>query len=231
MGVWLCMIREYSFKGHPYKIECSDVHASWWTHEDEHEVRMRQWNIRPGEVVLDIGAAYGSYSLVALALGAEFVFAWSPQGPPGQEPERVLFEKSLALNGWQNKAFVYNSGLYSQAGWLNVDTQQMVEEQEHPSVIKVETLDGWTSGIMDHRSGDMRIDWLKLDVEGAEVEVLKSGIETIKYFKPKIQIENHLFVRNTIVEEIQSFLLPLGYIEIETVPYHSVSHSLYHPIG
>lgn len=226
MGVWLCMIKEYSFKGHPYKIECSDVHASWWTHEDEHEVRMRQWDIQPGEVVLDIGAAYGSYSLIALALGAEYVFAWSPQGPPGQEPERVLFEKSLLLNGWQDKAIVYNSGLYNQTGWLNVDTQQMVEPQEHPSVIKVETLDGWTS-----RVDPNKVDWLKLDVEGAEVEVLKSGIETIKKFKPKIQIENHLFVRNTIAEEIRDLLLPLGYIEIENVPYHSVSHSLFHPGG
>lgn len=220
--------RTLDFRGVPYKIVCFDTfaqHPSWYSFEDEHEVRMRQWAIEPGDVVLDIGAAYGSYTLTALTQGASRIYAWSPQGPKDEELEKETLRKSLELNGWTDRCTVYGTGIFSESGWLDVNTQQVSPDKiVSPDVIEVEPLDAWRN-----RTKLERIDWVKLDVEGAEVEVLKSGARTIREFRPKIQVENHLFKRASIEQEVRDLLISWNYREIQSVPYHSVSHSVYHP--
>lgn len=226
------MIREFSFRGVPYKIECTEVpgfqHPSWFSFEDESNVRDRDWLITPGDIVMDVGAAYGSYTLTALASGAAHVYAWSPQGPPGEETEAEMMRKSLALNGWQDKATIYESGVYSNTGWLNASTQVFSfepPEKADGDIIQVETLGDWFD-----RVNPARIDWMKLDVEGAEVEVLFGAEKLIRALRPKIQVENHLFKRATIADEVREFLVgECDYREVGTHPYHAISHSLYVP--
>jgi hypothetical protein len=71
--------------------------------------------------------------------------------------------------------------------------------------------------------------WMKLDVEGAEVHVLQGAKETIKRYRPKLLIENHLFVKRTLEQDVRDLLLSWDYREVATHPYHSVSHSFYEP--
>src|SRR5271157_2433933 len=62
---------------------CKDVsltnhaYATHWTFEDEKEVRERHWHFSPGDVVLDVGPAFGSYTLTAAIQGAS-VIAFEP---------------------------------------------------------------------------------------------------------------------------------------------------------
>jgi FkbM family methyltransferase len=224
------MIQERTFRGHPYKIECSDspqvCHPSWFSFDDESDVRERDWNIQKGDIVMDVGAAYGSYTLTALAVGAEHIYAWSPQGPPNEEPERELMAKSLALNGWANKCDIYSWGVFDKSGWLNASTQEFHETapEPHGDIIAVETLDDW-----NRRVRPERIDWMKLDVEGAEVDVLRGAEELIRKFRPRIHTENHLFKRATICDEVRTILAGHGYHEDSTHPYHAISHSRFDP--
>jgi len=202
-------------------------HPSHWTHYDEQSVRNAMWNIESGDVILDIGAAFGSYSLTALVRGAERIWAWSPQGPVGGTPEKVMFEQSLKLNEWSDRVTVYGDhGLFNSDGWLNTETQEFTEEQPPPSpdVIRVSTLDTWGK-----QNRPSKIDWLKMDVEGAEVEVLRGGVAFMQYYRPKVLVENHNFKRATIEQEVRDFMLGLNYREVSTVPHHSVTHSLYVP--
>ena len=223
-------VRDLQFKGAAYKIWCVETisqHPTWFSFEDEASVRDSMWDVKPGDVVLDVGAAYGSYALTALASGADFVHAWSPQGFSGEETEAEVLKKSLDLNGWSDRCSVRGDGAYSRVGWLNADTQEFTESEPSPmgaNVIKVQTLDGWASG-----EDLTRVDWMKLDVEGAEVDVLKGADGIVRRFRPKILVENHLFKRATIADEVRGLLIPSGYREVATVPYHSVSHSLYVP--
>lgn len=225
----------YSFKGHSYKVACathSSQHPSWYSFEDESSVRDAMWDVRPGACVFDVGAAYGSYTLTALAAGATRVFAWSPQGEPGIPHEREFLAESLRRNGWADRVTTYGTGVYDRDGWLNAMTQEFSVEPPtsfNNDVIQVGRLDSWyENDFVPNESKNAYSEfWLKLDVEGAEVDVLRAATHLIGDLRPHIQVENHNFKRATIEAEVRAVLTGLGYREIVTNPYHAVSHSLY----
>ena len=60
-------VRELSFRGVPFRISCRETHpqhSSFFTFEDENAVRERDWGVRPGDFVLDVGAGV-SHSVYA----------------------------------------------------------------------------------------------------------------------------------------------------------------------
>ena len=122
----MSLVKYMSFRGHPYKIAYTEKFPqdpSWFTYDDEVSVRDRQWDVKPGDVVLDVGAAFGSYAVTALACGAEHVFAWSPdEGDNSLE----MFGETIALNGWTSKCTIINDGVYSADGWINPLTQSLL---------------------------------------------------------------------------------------------------------
>lgn len=243
--------KKANFKGREFKFCCYDgptanFHPSWWSHVDEAEVRERDWNIPERAVVLDIGAAYGSYTLTALAMGAEHVYAWSPQGPPGEFSEKDFLKMSLEENGWSYNVTFIDGGLYGATGMLHADTQEFLTYMEacekrinlqDNAWLSVQTLDSlWECGELERvkhaRSSNI---WMKLDVEGAEARVLEGAKQFIATCKPVIQVENHNFKNKNIEVDVA---MALGYAGIgsdvryelqHTVPHHSVSHSLWFP--
>ncbi len=219
---------KYSFRGVEFLVACEEVgsmpqHPSWFTYEDESTVRDRDWAVKEGDFVLDVGAEFGSYTVTALSQGAAFVWAWTPQGFRGR-PARDYLDETLRLNGWQDRCEVLTTGIYDKDGWLNTVSQRLspVEPEPDPNVIRVEALDSWFG-----RVNPSRIDWLKIDVEGAEVEVLKGAYDLISSMRPIVLVENHVFMKATLRDEVESALSALGYKHIHTIPHHGVSHSLY----
>jgi hypothetical protein len=53
--------------------------------------------------------------------------------------------------------------------------------------VRTETLDRLMASINPEK-----IDWLKIDVEGAEIEVLKGAQDTIEKYNPRILLEYHV---------------------------------------
>lgn len=218
--------------GNSFNFIFDEVHASHWSFTDEDSVRAAWWHIKPGEVVLDIGCAYGSYSFPALAQGAGKVIAWAP------ENYKEKFLANAMVNGWSDKVEFHDLGLWSQAGWLQIfDGNPMPKflgekPAEHaPSdiIFEVKALDEYQFD---------RVDWIKMDVEGCEVEVLRGAAETIRKHRPKILIENHLFKDGSINQKCEDMIASafqangandLGYHPRQEMPYHSVSHSLFLP--
>ncbi len=231
-------IRKLSFRGIPYRIvafpERHPQDPSWFSFVDEADVRERDWNVSAGDVVLDIGSAYGSYTLTALAAGASSAHCWNPDS---EENESLML--SLAENGWEGKVKIQEVGLHSKTGFLRDVDQAFLEDvggevrsygkagsfrSSEPSggFFRVIALD-------DHELGEARIDWMKIDVEGAEVEVLRGAKKTIGRYKPKVLIENHQFIDPGLAVKVGEVMGSLGYRHVSTHPHHSVSHSLYHP--
>jgi hypothetical protein len=73
-------------------------------------------------------------------------------------------------------------------------------------VVQTATIDEMVrSGIIE------KVDFIKMDIEGAEVEALKSTVETIKKFRPKLAL--CLYHRESDFQTIPEFIhsLNLGY--------------------
>ncbi len=215
-------VAQYEFRGKPYLIACKNLgsmpqDASWFTYEDEAVVRDRDWTIVEGDVVLDVGCAYGSYVLTALATGAAMVHTWNPNAN-----ENNYMRASLELNGWLDKCVIHEDGLWSKTGFLRDTDLEFTEDVPVEAAFPVRTLDSYELGLD-------KVDWLKLDVEGAEVEVLKGAEQLIRKFTPKVVVENHQFKDATIEARVKAFLGNLGYEEVRVVQYHGVSHGLHVP--
>jgi FkbM family methyltransferase len=229
------------FKGRFYRQVAVDRMAgdpSWYSFDDEQSVRQEFWNIGEGDLVFDIGAAYGSYAITALLMGASHVFAWSPQGHPGSpdgEKEADFLRSNAEINGWADRCSVYEEGLFDRAGWLHTETQEFfpLEGEKPPphwGIIPVRPFGEWFDA--EFVAKGFRLNspktWVKIDVEGAELEVLRGlRLPLIAPASPNLLIENHNFKRGTLEDEVRQLVTGWGYHEVATRPYHSVSHSFY----
>lgn len=231
--------RTYSFRGNQFRVVCSDEpwHPSWFTFEDETETREQLWRIQPGDVVLDVGADFGSYSLTALACGAARVYAWSPPFKLKTTPlEAETLNRSAALNGWEHRITVYRSGLYSETGWFagfdgprlgqlfatKGEAMRCVEGQDgHCAVFPVDRLDAYQE--FD------RVDWLKIDTEGCEEAVLRGGEQIIRRCKPRIILEFHYHLDDECEDKCTALLESWGYRMTGRMPHHTIAHGLYEP--
>jgi FkbM family methyltransferase len=234
--------REYGFRNFTFKVRCLDSpsdHGSSWSFIDEDSVRQRHWNVEKGDFIFDLGAAYGSYTLIALAMGASGAIAIGFQSPPvHREPGRQdnliseadTFAASLEANGWRSKVKIdATNGLYSEAGWF--DTQRSLFFREKPAgatweIIRVVPLDS----LVKPSDFSAKRYWMKLDVEGAEVHVLRGGEKLIRALRPRILVENHELHQKGIGQEVRSLLESWGFHHQLTETYSTaVSHSFYLP--
>ena len=72
------------------------------------------------------------------------------------------------------------------------------------------------------------VDFIKLDVEGAEYNAILGAEQLIKKYKPTLLIENHLFHDRQMENKILALVLgwDIGY-EVRVQPYAAVSHTLF----
>jgi FkbM family methyltransferase len=203
-------------------------HASWWTFDDEQEVRDRWWHPKEGEIVLDVGAAFGSYALPALAAGARVV-CFSPA-----DFDTELLCKNLELNPeLARRCLVVRDGLHEGDGWFDPDRSLfspkgevlLITAEQFEHLLRVRSLDSWLA----ERPGIDRVDWVKMDVEGAELGVLKGAEDMLRRWRPRLLIELHEQHVPDMAARVWSFLddLRLGYRCAGPIKHCAVSHAFY----
>jgi FkbM family methyltransferase len=201
--------------------------ASTLTFDDEEIIRQQYWYpfIKKDDIIFDIGAAFGSYCLPALAMGAT-VYAFSPE----HEYPKIL--NTIAENkGFKERCHVYDFGFYSDLGYFKTDTAKFYNEMSQKDA-KAVNAGNWTGWYIPVQKLDMfvstlglkRIDYIKIDTEGAEYEILKGAEQTLEQYKPKLLIEFHLFKDNLIQRKIHIFLEEMGYECVGRVAYTPYVH-------
>lgn len=218
-----------------YPKGATPADACRWSHIDETEVREELWDIQPGDIVYDIGSAFGSYALSALVMGAAHVVCFNPN-----PQEQDLLLASARLNGWGDKVTRRNVGLWSESGYLNDEEQTFTPKAagefkvtkttdgRHTQLFEVRTLD--SLGLLERHLGQRTV--VKCDVEGAECEVLKGAHAFFSLAQPAfVLIEVHLFKDGTLEARTDAAMGDLGYVPVTKRPYHSVMHALYRMKG
>lgn len=173
-----------------------------------------------GGVFFDVGANYGFFSLMAASLGGELsvVCAFEPQPrlitalkmskQKNQFDSLHIYE--LALGQRQGEVDFYIPQTGSGIGSLLRDHANQFGSVSRTR-ISLATLDGIFS-----KEGLRRFDLMKIDVEGAEIDVLKGGKHTISQYHPYIWFEMNPSAQERAgyhQEDIYSLLDSLGYCE------------------
>ena len=193
--------------------KCFELYGEY----SESEVSVFKAYIKPGDYIIEVGANIGSLTLPISKIvgndGRVIAFESHP------ETFNVLCA-NLALNQLKNikpvNAFVAHD--------VTVDTASEVWGKY------AFVSDIWeTSYDQIDRFALPRLDFIKVDVDGSELTVLKSGIEPIKKHKPVIYFENDLQDRST---ELIKWVMDMGYrIFFHPAPIFQAENFLKNPVN
>lgn len=164
----------------------ADIYAGSCVFEPDSIGFMRQ-NVKPGMVALDIGANVGYFTLLLAKLTGALgrVYAFEPSLSTSN-----LLRENVSLNGITNVE-IHQVALSEEAGFLELmegpegyEVYNTVTEVLHPAARTVEftprTVRAITIDEFLLEKGITRIDFIKIDVEGAEYSVLKGMRQTLE---------------------------------------------------
>lgn len=179
----------------------------------ESEVDVFREVIRPDDVILEAGSNIGAHTL-----------ALSELVPRGKvyaiEPQRLIFQTlcaNMALNSVTN-VVTLNTVLGAALGEMslleidphvsmnfgNFSTQNQGAEGVQTPVLTIDSM------------AFSRLDFIKLDAEGAEVEILTGAVDTITRCRPAVYLEY-----DTNRQKIMDFFLLAGYVLARHQPKHA----------
>jgi len=155
------------------------------------ERSLQQWlkaYVKPGSICLDIGAAEGYFTVLMAKLagsnGAVYAFE------PSELCEQVTYHVELNRRTHDlAPASVYKQFVVNQSS------------NRDPSSVSVDDV--------VHSASVKRVDVIKIDVDGAEADVLRGAHRTLERFHPHLCVEVH---SRDLLTEVQRIVARYGYI-------------------
>jgi FkbM family methyltransferase len=178
--------------------------------------------LKPGSVFYDIGSNIGYHALTAnCIINTGKIYAFEPM-----PAVREIFEKHISLN---KKLIISNSisllsmAISNKAG--QVEFSNDIKHRDGNTYIKdsyvyagaknkitvaCQSIDGLVA------QGYQKPDIIKIDVEGAEYDVLQGAADTIRNYHPNILLATHDCHMPGVQDKCVHFLQQLGYEMIHT---------------
>jgi FkbM family methyltransferase len=166
-----------------------------------------------GATVIDAGANIGCFSRYAYLNGAAQVISFEPS--PGNLEclrENVPDADIIEAGVWDRETVLsFSTGLAANPG-----SHHVCEDGSGDTSIPVTSIDAVASKL-----GLTRLDYIKMDVEGAEVRALQGGAESIRRFRPQLAIATEHtddLVGNTrkVIDTIQQIAPDYRYVVTES---------------
>lgn len=152
---------------------------------EREQTRLFREHLRPGDTVLDVGAHVGYYTLLSSVLVGERGAVWAFEPNPRNA---AFLRRHVELNRRGNVQ-VEQAAVSSAEGTARFDfgTGSGTGHLAEQGALEVRTvrLDDFC------RKHALRPSAVKIDVEGAEMEVLAGGEETIRRDRPTIFLSTH----------------------------------------
>ena len=184
---------------------------------EEAELNYIANNIRSGATVIDVGANVGIFTISLAYAVSEKGRVWSFE-PLVENLERL--QENIHLNGLKN-IDVFPVGLGNFCGNLDMhlsnDLAYATSRRPVNKKIEVETRQTEVRRLDDlwQEAERPQVDFIKIDVEGAEIDVLHGARELISACSPQIIIEAHKHQQLKLLSEF----------------FKEVDYSLHQPYG
>ena len=165
----------------------------------EYDYRKRYWSVEQGDTVIDVGVDFGSYSLTALAMGANVVAI---------EP-RLESVNNLKRNASMNPGFLKRLRVIQTA----LDNKHAATCFDESNGRSSTNRTGCTESVRTQRLDDLdltTVDWIKIDTEGSELRILQGAQQVIRVNKPIMIVEAHLSYDKSMDKKVMSLLKQLN---------------------
>lgn len=229
----------YGFRGVPCTINGYDLRL------DE---SLRRWNLnaeapmqkvisellRTGDFFVDVGANFGLHTLLAAKIVGDKGKIIAVEPVPAN---LKLLKRNIQLNNFEKFVSIFPYALIESAHGqvvMNVDdglsvAASLSSAKKKCKIIRVQ------SSTLDNclRDTPFPPKLIKIDVEGAEHEVLKGAQETLSRFKPYLLIEVHSFALpefGSSAEILSDFLNSIGYSKEIISETHGTDGEYYHAL-
>lgn len=200
------------------KLSCGDESTIFGGGTINH--RLDRYNLRKGDTVIDAGAYPGDFAIYAAKkVGSEGrVIAFEPV--PGN---LKVLKKNIKLNKLKNIKII-EKGLWNKKTkkTLKVDRSHrggntILGTRDNPKGEKEITAElASLDEIAEEDLNINKIDFIKMDIEGAELEALRGMEKSLKKYKPHLVIASY-HIRNSekTYKRVEKILEEYGY-EVET---------------
>ena len=148
--------------------------------------------VKPGMVVFDVGSNVGDYSVlfskIVGAKGKVYSFE-ATESTYNKLKQRIIQEKCRNVSAFhnavysENKQIEFNEFPEDYSVWNSIGTPKMLNPDgsgEYVPIIKTEVVDAISLDSFCQQHNIEKIDYLKIDVEGAEWDVLQGASELLK---------------------------------------------------
>jgi FkbM family methyltransferase len=232
LGIDKSIMLKFDVPTYGYKVYCpinKEDFAIMSRHEDE---IIDHFNTKQGDIVVDVGAHMGKYTIIASKrVGANGKVIAIEAHPGNYE----MLNRNIKLNGLTNVTTL-NYAVYSKESKIKLflpdeesgytmhhsvmfnylSSKYPLQGKDNEKFIEVNanTLDN-----LLQKNGIPQVNWIKIDVEGAEFEVLKGSADILSISKDiSLLIEVHNPSDIDHYKQIMDFLKPYNFkIEFEKI--------------
>lgn len=171
----------------------------------------KYYKIEKGNIVFDAGANEGALSIIySQKVGTRGkVFSFEPDSINSD-----LLHENLNLNAEVENVKVIKNGLWNKSETLeffeagNVGSSLFYEDKTSKKV----TIQGISIDDFVARKKINKLDFIKMDIEGAEIKALEGAVKTIEKLKPNFAIASYHVVDNQITYfAVEQFFKQLNY--------------------
>ncbi len=182
----------------------------------EDEIKFLRFLLQPGQKVIDIGANYGVYTLSMAQTVGETGKIWAFE--PASSTAKLL-AASIGANGF-NQVIIDQSALSHTSGLAELSLH---DHSELNSLIHDNTGNGTTETVKISTLDEclqkydwQEIDFIKIDAEGEEINILQGGQQFFDRLSPLVQYE--IKVNNGVDLKIAKAFAEKGYSSYRLVP-------------
>jgi FkbM family methyltransferase len=159
--------------------------------EQEWDVALgEKQHVRPGDIVLDCGGHVGTFTNKALQRGAAKVVGFEPD-PVNAKAYRRNFKKEIA----EGRVILIEQGVWDKkskmtltVGTINSGTSSMVLNVPSNTTVEVgvDTIDTFAADL-----NLPKVDFIKMDIEGAERQALAGAAGILSKYHPRLMIDSY----------------------------------------
>lgn len=187
----------------------------------KHVLDVRHLAIPNGAVVFDIGANFGVMALqLAKLFDSQRVYAFEPTNYAFEKLKRNLrLNKDLGARITPVQTFLSDvpdlqPNLEAYSSW-KVDKESKIAHRVHGGTIRsAEGIAATTIDVFCEDNEITRVDFIKIDTDGHELQVLKGGRQTVERFLPPIIFELGIYLmeeNGVTFNDYDRYFSSLGY--------------------